>query len=115
MADPIKDEPGFKTVPLSRRYSAFDKTFDSVRLREPTYKDIYMSGLGAPTEFQPNGQGGYVIITNYKVIAEYIDKIAVDPPSECLHALSALDSEELEKAVISFFRRPKASTSTPTG
>jgi hypothetical protein len=115
MPDFIKDDAGFKTVTLSRKYTAFDKTFDTVRLREPTYKDMYVSGLGAPEELQPTPGGGYILLTNYEVISRYIDRLAVEPTSEHLDGLSATDGTRIAKAVSAFFREPKTESDVVIG
>ena len=115
MSDFIRDQPGYKTVTLTRSYTAFDKTFSTVRLKEPTYKMIYVEALGAPVEWQPVAGGGQMIITNYEAIARYIDRIAVEPTSECLDDLSPIDAQRLETAVIGFFREPRKASSSDDG
>jgi hypothetical protein len=115
MADYIKDEPGFKTVTLTQSYVVFDKSFDKVRLKSPTYKHIYVEGLGAPVEWQPVAGGGQMIITNYEAIAKYLDRIAVEPTSESLNDLSPIDARRLETAVTDFFREPKKESSSAGG
>lgn len=102
------------TVKLSKIYKVHDLTFDSVVMREPTFKDIYVDAIGVPEELQPNGRGGVLIITNYEVVGQYVERLAVKPTSDCLLDLSVHDSKALEKAVIGFFREPKDATESQT-
>ncbi|MFM2279656.1 MAG: Rhizobium phage vB RleM [Pseudomonadota bacterium] len=104
MADYIQDEAGFKTVTLTRSYEAFGKTFSTVRLREPTYKEIFMEGLGRPQEWQRTEGGGMVLVTYPPVVASYIERVAVEPGIEALTQLGAVDSMRLERAITDFFR-----------
>lgn len=91
-------------IKLTKSYeNAFDSsTFDTVVLREPTYKDTHGDALGPPSEWQP-GPGGPVLYVYRSVIAAYIDRLAVSPQAECLGKLSAVDAMRLEKAVRDFF------------
>ncbi len=42
------------TVKLSRRYEVPGATpFDTITLREPTFNDMFMAGLGKPRECSP--------------------------------------------------------------
>ncbi|MDB5582833.1 MAG: hypothetical protein JWR80_8009 [Bradyrhizobium sp.] len=102
-------------VKLSRSYTVHNETFDSVSFREPTYKDIYMDGLGMPEELQPTGNGGAMVVTYYSVIAEYVTRLAVKPTAECLHELSATDAKKIERTISGFFRDTPAPTTSPTG
>lgn len=97
------------TVKLSRAYdNPFNKTmFDAIILREPTFRDIYVEGLGAPEELQPNGHGGVLVITNYDVIARYAERLVVSPDHAAIMELSQKDAKAVERAITSFFREPK--------
>jgi hypothetical protein len=97
-------------VTLSKSYIAHDKTFDKITLREPTYKEIYMDGLGRPQEWQPTNGGGAVLVTYSSVVDEYLQKLVVDPGYECIGALNAADAMKLERAVCGFFLDMTAST-----
>ncbi|NTF87495.1 phage tail assembly protein [Agrobacterium rhizogenes] len=101
-------------VPLSKRYTAHDKTFDKITLREPTYKEIYMDGLGRPQEWQPTSGGGAVMVTYSSVVDEYLQKLVIEPGYECIGALSAADAMKLERAVCVFFLDMPASTKPST-
>lgn len=106
------------TVKLSRSYEnphAGGTRFDSVVLREPTYSDVYASGLGRPFEFHPTPGGVMIVETRYQAIGEYIDRLAVEPPAECLSQLSAVDAMRLQRAITDFFREPETSTESPDG
>jgi hypothetical protein len=102
------------TVKLGRRYTAHDQSFDSVTLREPTFSDIYVDGLGEPEEAQPLPGGGYMVVTNYPVIAQYVERLAIAPTFECLTQLSPTDSRRVKKAITGFFRE-EAEKETPDG
>jgi hypothetical protein len=93
-------------VKLSKQYQAHDKVFDSVCLREPTYTDSHVDGLGVPSEWQP-GPNGPVLYIYRTVIAEYITRLAVEPTADCLSRLSVVDAMRLEKAVRDFFIEPE--------
>lgn len=104
MVDYIQDEPGFKTVTLTRTYtSPFGTTFAKVRLRAPTYQEIVVDGYGEPEEVHPTPGGAYVVITNYQALRQYIDKLAVVPTSEHLADLSPKDTRRVKRAVTDFF------------
>jgi hypothetical protein len=102
-------------VELTQQYTAHDKVFDKVELRLPTYKDIFMDGLGVPEEWQPNGFGGSVLITDYACIGKYLQRLAVEPTAECLTDLGPVDSLRLERAVTGFFREPKTPPKSQDG
>ncbi|MFD1328295.1 hypothetical protein [Mycoplana ramosa] len=103
------------TVKLSRSYQAHEGAFDSVTLREPTYKDIFMDGLGEPQQWQPGPHGSAVLITLPDVVDGYVQKLAVKPTAEELTGLGARDAVALQKAVLDFFREPPEPAKTPTG
>ncbi|MBB3979100.1 hypothetical protein GGQ64_004336 [Rhizobium azooxidifex] len=91
-------------VPLSRSYTGHAGKFSTVELREPTYKEIYIDGLGEPQQWQPGPSGQAVLITLPDVINQYVDQLAVAPTSEDLGQLNARDSRALARAVIGFFQ-----------
>ena len=97
------------TVKLTKSYeNGFDGTrFDTVVMREPTYRDSHVDGLGLPAEWQPgpNGPALYIYRT---VVAAYVDRLAIEPKAECLMKLSVVDAMRLEKAVRDFFIEPEA-------
>jgi hypothetical protein len=101
------------TVPLSRTYTVHREVFDRVVLREPTFRDIYMDGLGEPEELQPVGNGGVMVVTDYAAVARYVERLAVKPTAECLMDLSAADSRRLKKAVCGFFRETDEGKKSP--
>ncbi len=99
-------------VQLSRSYTAHNKTFDTVELREPTYKDIYMSGLGLPFDWQKGPGGGWIRIVYPDVVDAYISRLAVNPSAECIDGLSAIDCAKLVEVLFDFFieKRKKPQT-----
>lgn len=100
------------TIKLSRAYdNPFDKTrFDSVTLREPTFRDIYVEGIGAPEELQPTVNGGFMVITNYDAIARYAERLVVKPDHAAVLDLDQRDAKAMERAITGFFREPRAAT-----
>ena len=100
-------------VKLSKSYIVHDVVFDTVELREPTYKDIYMSGLGLPFDWQL-GQGGNMVRIVYPSIVDtYIRRLAKAPSAENLAELSAIDTARLVAALFDFFI--EARKTPPTG
>ncbi|OLP56824.1 hypothetical protein BJF92_12190 [Rhizobium rhizosphaerae] len=104
-----------KEVILSRRYEVPGVApFDRVTLREPTYADRYMSGLGLPQEWQPNGRGGGMVVTYPEVVDAYLQRLIVSPGYEHISGISATDGGRLEAALAGFFLEPTGSTASPT-
>lgn len=101
-------------VPLSRSYQGHGGSFTSIELREPTYTDIYIDGLGEPQQWQPGPNGTPVLITLPDVVNAYVDRLAINPTSESLAELNAKDSRALARKVIGFFRDDPAPTKSPT-
>ncbi|NTI92281.1 hypothetical protein G6L78_01415 [Agrobacterium rhizogenes] len=101
-------------VLLSKSYTAHNKTFNKITLRDPTYKEMYMDGLGKPQEWQPTSGGGGVFVTYSSVVDEYLQKLVVDPGYECIGGLNPVDSMKLERAVCGFFHDTTASTKPST-
>ena len=89
-----------KIVPLSRRYEAHDKIFDSVTLREPRFEDLL--ALGEPYEMQ-RAAGNNVVIENTATIAAYVKRCVVSPGAEHLGELSLSDARAVRQGVIDFF------------
>ncbi|MCF3642918.1 hypothetical protein LXM94_23410 [Rhizobium sp. TRM95111] len=103
------------TVALSKSYEAHGKIFNSVVLREPTYADIFLSGLGRPQELQSGGNGKVMLLTYPETVDGYVQRLASEPPAECLLDLNAVDSMRVEKAICDFFLVPTSpATSPPT-
>lgn len=102
------------TVKLSRSYTAHGKVFDQVVLREPTYRETHMEGLGKPKEWQATANGP-MLVTYPMVVDEYLKRIATEPTYEHLSGLSAIDAGRLEKAVCDFFIEPTPVETMPTG
>lgn len=90
-------------VILSKTYTAHDKTFDRVILREPTYKEIYLDDLGRPRDWQQTATGSPVLVTYPSVVDAYLQRIVVEPGYECILGLNAVDAQKLEHAVCAFF------------
>lgn len=101
-------------VPLSKSYDGHGGPFTSIELREPTYKDIYIDGLGEPQQWQPGPNGTGVLITLPDVVNAYVDRLAINPTSESLAELNAKDSRALARRVIGFFQDDPAPTKSPT-
>jgi hypothetical protein len=99
-----------RVVKLSRRYEVPGQVpFDSLTLREPTYRDIFMSGLGAPRETHWSN-GGAMVITHYEVVDQYLEKLVKSPEYPAIAVLDAVDSMEVCNAVCGFFRKTVAET-----
>jgi len=90
-------------VPLSKSYTGHDGPFSSVELREPTFKEIYIDGLGEPQQWQPGPNGQPVLITLPDVINAYVEKLAVNPSADNLAQLNVQDSQALAARVKRFF------------
>lgn len=100
-----------ETVKLSKSYTENGITFDSIDLREPTYKEIFRSGLGRPSDWQPT-QHGPMLVRYPEVVDAYLERICVAPGYEFIGCLGAIDSLKLEEAVVGFFRElPPSKTS----
>lgn len=104
-----------KTVKLSQQYIVHQQVFDSVTLREPTLADIYIDGLGEPTEWQQSAAGVLVLLIRHEVIGEYIQRLAVNPTAECLTGLNPIDALRVGKAVRDFFTEAATPENAPTG
>ncbi|MBY5804082.1 phage tail assembly protein [Rhizobium leguminosarum] len=100
-------------VKLSKSYTAHEKSFDAVTLREPTYSEIYRDGLGRPSEWQPT-QHGPMLVKYPEVVDAYLQRICVNPGYESIGALNAIDSLKLEEAVAGFFLERKEPPKSPT-
>lgn len=102
-------------VPLSKRYEPPGSVpFDKVVLREPTYEDIFPSGLGMPMEVQPGPQGSRMIVAYPVTVDAYLQKLVVQPGYDAVRMIGALDAIRLEKAVCSFFMDAADSSSPQT-
>lgn len=106
-------------VPLSKSYPGHDGEFSSIELREPTYRDIYIDGLGEPQQWQPGPNGQPVLITLPDVINAYVDRLAINPTAENLASLNVQDSQALAAKVKGFFmvepERKTSQTSSSSG
>lgn len=100
-------------VELSKTYSVGGKSFSKITLREPTYQDVYMDGLGQPREWQPV-PGGSALLTYPEKIDAYAQKLIVEPGYEYIAGLSALDARRLEEGICDFFTEQKASPKSQT-
>ena len=102
-----------REVDLSKPYSVNGKSFSKITLREPTYQDVYMDGLGQPREWQPV-PGGSALLTYPEKIDAYAQRLIVDPGYEHVAGISALDARRLEEAICDFFTEQKASPKSQT-
>lgn len=92
-------------VKLSRRYEVPGvEPFDSVTLREPTYAEMFIDGLGKPEEWQPTGKGTAVHVTYPAVVDAYLQRLIVSPGYEFISTIAARDAVKLERVVCGFFR-----------
>jgi hypothetical protein len=89
-------------VELSKDYTVHDRKFSEVKLREPTYNEIFMEGRGKPREWQPSPHGP-VVVSYPGVVDSYLKVLVVEPGYEFLSGLSTVDSLKLEKAIFDFF------------
>lgn len=101
-------------VKLSRHYEVPGaEPFDSVTLREPTYQDIFIDGLGFPRELQPNGHGGLMLITLTSTVDAYAQRLVEKPGYEAIAGLSAVDARRVQDAIVDFFTEPATGTTSP--
>lgn len=101
-------------VQLSKPYDANGVKFDSIELREPTYADAFMSGIGEPRELQPV-PGGVCVMVYPERIDQYAQRLIQSPGYEYIHAISAIDSLRLQNAICGFFQeKPDVSGSGTT-
>jgi hypothetical protein len=103
------------SVKLTKAYTsgAEPVTFDQVDLREPTYNEIFVVGIGEPRELQPV-PGGAAFLVYPERVDQYLQRICVSPGYEYLHVLNAVDSLRLQNAVCGFFREEAAVSKPPT-
>lgn len=94
-----------KTIQLSKRYEIPGETpFDVLVLREPTYNDIFMSGLGRPVEWQPSKTGDFVRIVYSDIIDAYVVRLLKAPTYGAIAGLEAADALLLAEEICGFFR-----------
>jgi hypothetical protein len=102
-----------KTIELSREYAIGGLKFKTVTLREPTYFDVYMAGLGKPFEWQFTPAGSPMRVVIPEVVAGYVSRIALSPPADCIREISAFDAVKLEDAICGFFTEPVKTPDSP--
>lgn len=94
-----------KIVKLSRKYEfPGGDPFDEVRLRPPTYKEIFMDGIGEPRETHLVA-GQPMVVTHYEAIDRHLINICQSPRYDALSALEAHDAIDVAEAVCDFFMR----------
>jgi hypothetical protein len=91
------------------------KTFDTITLREPTFADTHMSGLGKPQELQPGPRGTNMLVSYPDVVDAYAQRLIVSPGYEFVHVIGALDAMALERAICGFFLHTEESGTPPIG
>ncbi|SIP89835.1 hypothetical protein SAMN05880590_10175 [Rhizobium sp. RU35A] len=91
-------------VRLSRTYTSPEGNFDSLDLREPTYRDRHMDGIGAPAEWQMLQTGAPMFVVHPATVDAYVQRLLVAPKYEFIGSISASDAGRLEQAVLAFFR-----------
>lgn len=94
------------TVTLSRSYTSNDKTFSAVELREPTYADAFISGIGEPRDVQPVIGGGLAFLSYPDRVDQYLQRLIVEPGYEHIGSIAAVDALRLQGAIFDFFRDP---------
>lgn len=96
-----------RIIPLSQKYEFPGvEPFSEVRLRPPTYKEIYINGIGEPRETHVVA-GQPMVVTHYQAIDEHLLNICRSPTYDALSILEAHDAVEVAEAVCDFFiRRP---------
>ena len=103
------------SIPLTKRYEKpGEPPFETISLREPTYEDIFPSGLGMPMEVQPGPLGSRMVVAYPVTIDAYLQRLVVSPGYDAVRMLGALDAIRLEKAVCGFFMDAADSTSPQT-
>lgn len=102
-------------VPLSKTYKVNDKSFDHILLREPTFKETHMAGLGVPQEMQPGPRGSTMLVTYPEVVDAYAQRLIVEPGYEYVAEISALDAMTLQRAICGFFLHSPQSETRQTG
>lgn|GEM_PF-2490082 len=108
---------GDRTIPLSKRYEVpGEAPFEKVVLREPTYHDIFVSGLGRPVEWQPSKTGEIVRIVYAEIIDAYVSRLIKAPSYGAISGLEAPDALAVAEEVCGFFRlsRTGLKTSEPS-
>ena len=102
-----------KTVKLSKSYTVNGTTFDTIVLREPTYNDIFVGGLGYPREIQPS-KGGATVVIYPEVVDAYAQRLVNAPGYEFIGGIGAADAKTLQEAICGFFTVPAISTRSAT-
>ncbi len=99
------------TIKLSRKYEFLGgHPFSEVRIRAPTYKEIFMDGIGEPRETHVVA-GQPMVVTHYEAIDRHLMNICQSPSYDALSVLEAHDAIEVAEAVCDFFmRQPELST-----
>ena len=100
-------------VKLSKSYTVNGTTFDTIVMRDPTYADVFMSGLGEPSEWQPS-KSGMMRLVYSDVIDKYLQRLVQAPAYELLHEISATDALRLQEAVCGFFMEKPDVSKRPT-
>ncbi|WFS01592.1 phage tail assembly protein [Rhizobium tumorigenes] len=103
---------GQTVVKLSKPYTVHETTFSEIALREPTYREIFMEGMGHPVEWQGT-PAAPMMVTYPDVVDGYVRKLIVSPGYEMITGLSSVDALKLERAVCNFFLEWRQSSSTP--
>lgn len=94
-----------RIISLSRKYEFPGvEPFSEVRLRAPTYKEIFMDGIGEPRETHVVA-GQPMVVTHYEAIDRHLLNICRSPSYDALSVLEAHDAIEVAEAVCDFFMR----------
>ncbi|NTF32304.1 hypothetical protein [Rhizobium skierniewicense] len=103
-----------KIIPLSRKYEFPGiEPFDAVTLRSPTYREIFIDGIGEPREVHVVA-GQPMVVTHYEAIDRHLMNICKSPSYDALAVLEAVDAIDVANAVCDFFLKREASPTLPT-
>jgi len=95
---------------LSRKYDAHGKVFEKIEFRAVKLDD-YLS-IGEVSEVQPNGSKGLMVIEILPAIAEYIERLVIEPGYECLNDLDLNDQIALKDHIKDFFQQARRALDT---
>lgn len=92
-------------VQLSKSYEAFDKSHNTIDVKEPTGSLLLIHG--EPVEWVFTREKNPVRIENKEAIRAYLEACC-DPGIELLSQLSVQDFRAVKEALLDFFDWPKA-------
>lgn len=103
-----------RDIPLSRKYEFPGiAPFDVVKLRAPTYREIFIDGIGEPREVHVVA-GQPMVVTHYEAIDRHLMNVCIFPSYDALSVLEAHDAVEVANKLCDFFLKQEASPKSPT-